>query len=174
MVAPHSVDSYWVIRNKFLAGEYPGHWNEEDAFERIAYLLDLGVTAFFDLTEADEGLRSYADLLALEARSRGIEVAYQRFAIPDRTAPSPELATRIVESLETALAQGQVPYMHCYAGIGRTGTIVGIWMVRNRRISGAQAIKEIGRLRRKVRYAEYESPEMPDQISLLRNWPQTR
>jgi len=64
-----------------------------------------------------------------------------------------------------------VPYVHCYAGIGRTGTIVGIWMVRNRRITGADAIQEIARLRRKVRYAMYESPEMPDQIDLLRNWP---
>jgi len=171
MITPPAVDSYWVVRNTLLAGEYPGHWDEEEALERIAFLLDHGVTSFFDLTMENEGLHPYAGLLALEAGYRGIDVHYQRFAIPDHTAPSPEYAEEIVEALETALSGGRVPYVHCYAGIGRTGTIVGIWMVRNRRISGAGAIEEIAKLRRKVRYAMYESPEMPEQIELLRNWP---
>ena len=173
MSSPPAVDSYWVVRKTLLAGEYPGHWDEEETLERIAFLLDHGVTAFFDLTMEDEGLHPYAELLTLEAEYRGIDVQYKRFGIPDHTAPSPELAMEIVKSLEAALANGKVPYVHCYAGIGRTGVIVGIWMVRNRRISGADAMQEIARLRRKVRYAMYESPEMPDQVDLLRNWPHT-
>lgn len=168
-----ALDTYWVIPDRFLAGEYPGHWNEASARTRVSALLDLGATAFFDLTEEDEGLRPYASLLMQEARKRDIDATYQRFAIPDLTVPSPALATRIVDTVDAALANGQVPYVHCYAGIGRTGTIVGIWMVRNRQISGAEAIAEIARLRRGVRYAIYDSPEMPEQIALLRNWPRT-
>lgn len=173
MISPPAVDSYWVVRKALLAGEYPGHWDDEEALERIAFLLDHGVTTFFDLTMEDEGLHPYTGLLALEAAYRGIEVQYRRFAIPDHTAPSPELAIEIVESLEAALDEGKVVYLHCYAGIGRTGTIVGIWLVRNRRISGADAMREIARLRRKVRYAMYESPEVPEQVDLLCNWPQS-
>lgn len=165
------VDSYWVLPDQFLAGEYPGGWDEEESRARIHWLLDRGVTAFFDLTEADEGMRTYANLLVEEAARRGINVQYTRFPIRDHTAPSEELALKIVETLEHAMAEGRVPYLHCFAGIGRTGTIVGIWMVRNRRISGAEAMETIAGLRRSVRYAGIESPEMQEQVALLRNWP---
>lgn len=35
-----------------------------------------------------------------------------------------------------ALAAGQTVYVHCYGGIGRTGTVVGCWLVRHG-LSGA-------------------------------------
>lgn len=163
-------ESYWVEPGRFLAGEYPGWSNEEKARRRMRLMLDAGVDTFVDLTEADEGLLPYAGLLQQEAEARGVEARHLRFAIRDHTAPSPELTRTILDALDAALAEGRVVYVHCYAGIGRTGSIVGTWLVRNRGISGDEAIERIAGLRSHVGLADYRSPEMPEQRRLVRSW----
>jgi protein-tyrosine phosphatase len=161
---------YWAEPDRIVAGEYPGGWNSADTRARLDALLDLGVNAFFDLTEADEGLRPYLLELEEAAKARGIDVEYSRYPIPDHTAPAPEYAEQIVEAVEEALAEGRKVYVHCYAGIGRTGTVVGIWMVRNRGISGAEAMETMTVLRANTNYGDWESPEMADQRRLVRTW----
>ena len=59
--------SYWVIPDRFLAGEYPGAADAGRARKKIRRFLKAGVSFFVDLTEVDEGLRPYADLLREEA-----------------------------------------------------------------------------------------------------------
>ena len=33
----------------------------------------------------------------------------------------------ILDSLDTAIADEHTIYLHCWGGIGRTGTVVGCW-----------------------------------------------
>ena len=77
--------SYWVIPGKFLAGEYPRQLEKEASKEKIDALIQAGVTAFIDLTEARDGLEPYTPFLDRYA-SKG--VTHQQFPIRDVSVPA--------------------------------------------------------------------------------------
>jgi len=81
--------SYWVRPGRLLAGYYPGDVSKDIAKDKIERLLDSGIRCVVNLVEEDEkgaggkALRSYAKLLADEARSRHLDVSYFRIPIRD-------------------------------------------------------------------------------------------
>jgi ADP-ribosylglycohydrolase/protein-tyrosine phosphatase len=120
-------NSYWVQPGRLLAGEYPGSMSRADAMERVQRLLSAGVTSFIDLTEEGE-LPEYDTLLPELTERR---VRYKRMPIFDHSIPdSPAHMARILDAIDNELNAGQCVYLHCRAGIGRTGTAVGCHLVR--------------------------------------------
>jgi hypothetical protein len=125
---------------------------------------------FLDLTEAgDHGLVPYAALLEEEARALGRAVEHHRMPIPDGHAPAREQMARTLDAIDAALAAGQVVYLHCYGGIGRTGTVVGCYMVRHG-MEGEAVLVEIARLRQGTPDGWKRSPETPAQCQMVRAW----
>ena len=59
--------------------------------------------------------------------------------------------------------------MHCLGGLGRTGTVVGCFLVRHG-LSGAQALETIQLLRRGIPSADSPSPETDMQRWMVLNW----
>ena len=57
----------------------------------------------------------------------------------DFTAPSAEVLAEILACLETGLAAGRTIYLHCRGGRGRTGSVVGCYLVDRGR-TGADAL----------------------------------
>ena len=163
-------NSYWVRPGQLLAGEYPGDWDEEVSRETLRLLLNVGVSLFVDLTQAGEyGLEPYARTLEEEAAAIGRKVVHLRMAIRDRGTPSPELMRHILDTIDAALAEDKTVYVHCYAGIGRTGTVLGCHLVRHG-ISGEEALAEIARLRRDISDGWITSPETAAQRGMVRDW----
>ena len=163
-------DSYWLEPGRFLAGEYPGARDEREARDRLRRLLDAGVTLFIDLTEAEEyDLKPYAALLGEEASRLGRTVEHRRMSIPDMGVPTAEEMGRILAAIDGALEAGDVAYVHCYGGIGRTGTVVGCYLVAHG-MSGKEAMKEIARLRRGMGDGWRRSPETRAQRAMVRRW----
>jgi protein-tyrosine phosphatase len=154
-----------------LAGEYPSDWNEQLSREKLRRLLEAGVTFFLDLTEVGEyGLRSYAPLLDQEAAVLGREVEHQRISIPDRGTPTSETMTDILDTIDATLGAGGTVYVHCYAGIGRTGTVIGCHLARHS-MEGEEALDEIARLRQGISDGWITSPETAAQREMVREWP---
>lgn len=161
--------SYWVLPGNILAGVYPGDFNPAEAQRKITWLLTAGFTYFLDLTESGE-LEPY-DYLLQELDGCDHPIQHIRQPIRDASIPSTEDMGQILDLLDRALALGDQVYVHCWGGRGRTGTVIGCWLVRHG-LSGEDALARIMHLRRVL--PDYErqqpSPETDEQVEMVRNW----
>jgi len=165
---PHP-DSYWVIPGKLLAGDYPGHpYDENFTRRKLQALLNAGVNTWLDLTEKGE-LTPYEPILAEEAGWLERQVTHWRVPIRDFGTPPARTMQNLLNRLDTLLDDGAVVYVHCYGGIGRTGTVVGCYLVRHG-LTGEQALLRLADLRKNVPDAWRDSPESDAQREMVLNW----
>lgn len=115
------INSYCAAE-RLYAGEYPGDKGQEKAKDKLLAFLAFGITHFVDLTEEGE-LTPYAHLLPKR-------IEHRRFPIVDVSVPdSSEEMQAIVDYINEALnssPQAKV-YVHCWGGVGRTGTVIGCY-----------------------------------------------
>lgn len=164
-------ESYWVDPKRFLAGEYPGGFeNAKSMRRRIDAFLEAGIDTFFDLTQPNE-LISYETILGEQARMHEIEPAYHRFAIRDRHIPSREAMITLLDAIDDALSAGRNIYVHCWGGVGRTGTTVGCYLVR-RGMANDKALARVGTWFKTMPKHIFfpTSPETEVQIQFVRDW----
>ena len=159
---PPIANSYWVEPGKFLAGEYPRDKSGNDTFTKLRALESAGVTLFVDLTEEGE-------LLPYATRLKSAE--HRRFGIPDSSVPeSPEQTAEILDTIDRHINHGGLVYLHCWGGVGRTGTIVGCWLARHGK-SGDAALTRLAKLWREcIKSGWRNSPENSWQRDYVRNW----
>lgn len=163
-------DSYWVIPGKLLAGEYPGGGRENATRARLRWLLEQHVTVFLDLTEGEaEGLAPYSDWLTIEAQTRGQPAAHVSFPIPDMTIPDKANMVLILDGLDLILRSGRTAYVHCYAGVGRTGVAIGCFLVRHG-FTPQEALAQIAVWRQELPGGWRQSPETDEQTEFVMNW----
>lgn len=166
-------NSYWLPGGRVLAGEYPGHWVAQSARERIGRLLDAGIRSFLDLTEEGDPLEPYEEHLHAEAADRGVTAVYVRLSVRDMDVPPREQMSRILDHIDAELAAGRKVYLHCWGGIGRTGTAVGCHLVRSGQ-SGVEALATIAELWRGVSEQKRrdfpESPQTRAQREFVNAW----
>jgi protein-tyrosine phosphatase len=112
-----------IVPGRLIAGLHPCAWGPEDAPEAVRELRAAGVTLFLDLTQAGE-LEPYAELVAPPAR-------HLRVPIRDLSVPTADELVSILDAIDDELARGGIVYVHCWAGCGRTGVVVGCWLVRH-------------------------------------------
>lgn len=143
----------YAVSDGLLAGSYPG------SMRAVAALEADGVTLFVDLTHPSDPLDDYAHLLRSARR-----VAHP---IPDMGTPTAGHLMRILDDIDAARAEGHTVYVHCWGGIGRTGTVVGCWLVRHGFDEG-DAIARIAGLRAGI--AGRRSPETPAQEAFVYSW----
>ena len=158
-------NTYWVVPGRILAGEYPGGADPAETRLRLDKLREAGVDRCIDLTEEGE-LPPYAHLLP-----KNIE--YQRSAIVDCSVPYNVSQTRdLLSSLHSALAQDRCVYVHCRAGIGRTGVIMGCFLA-DRESNGQDRSQNLEpclapeRARRNMAPV----PQTAEQADYVRHWP---
>lgn len=166
---PHG--NCYRVAPQLIAGEYPGSSDLLAAQARLLHYLDAGITYFLDLTEEREGV-PYRELLMPFAAARGIQVVHQRLPIQDFAVPrTPAAMVEILDTIDAALATQHTVYLHCWGGIGRTGTVVGCWLVRHGQ-TGEAALATIARHWHGVEKARYHprSPETEAQHAYVRAW----
>jgi hypothetical protein len=164
-------DSYWVRPGRLLAGEYPRTRVDQESRLKLRRFLETGIDLFLDLTEPGEcDLKPYAALLQAEALALGRKVERQNISIPDMGIPTRERMQHILDTIDLALASDRLVYVHCWGGIGRTGTVVGCYLAQHG-LSGPAALAEIARLRQGLPDAWQASPQTPAQTDMVLNWP---
>ncbi|HOU15585.1 MAG TPA: dual specificity protein phosphatase family protein [Anaerolineae bacterium] len=155
-------EAYWVEPGFLLAGPYPTPRWAHIASGRLPALLQAGIQLFVDLTEPGEA-EPYADQL-------GEQAYHLRIPIGDFSTPTPDKMAAILNVLDEALHRGWRVYLHCLGGIGRTGTVVGCYLVRGG-LTGAQALERLQQLRANSAYAKSGSPETDMQRAMVLQWP---
>lgn len=158
---PPIPNAYWVQPAQLLAGEYPGALVPAEARRKVAQLQNAGITYFLDLTEPAE-LEPYALYLDNDA-------VHCRLSIPDFNIPTTAHMITILDNLDAALDQGHVVYVHCWGGIGRTGTVVGCYLVRHGWDPTA-ALDQIARWRQTTPDGHRPSPETEAQRQMVLRW----
>jgi len=129
---------------ELVAGGYPSR-------DEVRALVDAGVRTFVDLTEAGE-LAPYAGSLPPDA-------THHRVAIRDFACPTVDQVREVL-----AILRGDgIVYVHCRGGYGRTGVILGCYLIE----AGLTADAALGRLRELTGKA---CPETPAQIEMVRTW----
>ena len=153
-----------------MAGEYPGQFDGELTRKRIDALIEAGFNTFIDLTRPNETV-AYLRILLEEAKHYEAEVKHLRFPIGDFGLPTSELMTDILNTIESELNAGRKIYLHCWGGIGRTGTTVGCYLVRRGK-TGAEALHQLAEWWQTVPKSKIHmrSPETREQIEFIRNW----
>lgn len=160
---------YSVIPRKVYAGEIPSSIDDFLMENKIKKLNELGITSIINLTESNEknfqGLRlkSYEEKLPTH-------IQMHRFEIKDLDIPSIELMKNIQKKIKALLDNNEVIYIHCWGGIGRTGTVIGCFLIEHEIILPENAIGLIQFLKRNTTIRDRNSPETIAQEEFIEKW----
>lgn len=165
---PHDefVHAWWVETGRLLAGEYPGHAQPARARQKVDLLVDAGIRTFVDLTTPHDPLAPYNGVVADVAGTRQLDVRHVSFPIPDLGVVEDHRYDVVTRVIEDGLTRGAV-YVHCWGGVGRTGTVIGC-VLADQGLSYEQVCNRLRTLRAGTRKARRDAPEMAVQHELIR------
>ncbi len=123
--------SNWLVPGMVLAGDRTA--TESD--EKVQALLRQGITTFVNLQSRGEGQDYRPRVLKLNPSARFLSLP-----IPDRLTTSDAQVSRFVLDLASRLLEGEVLYVHCRGGHGRTGTVCSLLLGLLYELRGGHAL----------------------------------
>lgn len=96
-------------------------------------LANIGITVLITLTEED--------IYQAELKAAGLSNVH--LPIYDREAPSLSQMHMLLLKMQRLITQGEVLAVHCLAGLGRTGTVLAAWMIKEGGLSAEEAIRRL-------------------------------
>ena len=116
----------WILKDE-LAGSMG-----TSSYEELSFLYHNGVRAVIRMEEQ-----------TISADTRGMDLVDMFEPVTDFSAPRLDQVQRMIEFIDHQLANLKPVVVSCYAGIGRTGTVLACYLVRK----GKEPAKAISRIR---------------------------
>jgi hypothetical protein len=165
---PHG-NCYWLLPGQLLAGEHPGLAGTSALDQRLRDFQAAGIQRFIDLTTPSDPVPAYSPRPVA-----GRLTVRESHPITDFGIPSLDQMAVIARRVEEALLSGERLYLHCKAGIGRTGTVAACLLVDH----GFSAQQALALLQRKwqvmdKRHCEPFTPETDAQRAFVAAWAQS-
>jgi atypical dual specificity phosphatase len=123
----------WIVPGRLAGTPMPGVVFDIDY--DLQALKTVGITCLITLTEKD---------LAQDALTRN-GLTNLHLPIRDREPPTVAQVTMLLIRMEALLRKGEVLAAHCLAGIGRTGTVLAAWLIREG-LTAEEALKRVRRI----------------------------
>ncbi|OGL42484.1 MAG: hypothetical protein A2161_11795 [Candidatus Schekmanbacteria bacterium RBG_13_48_7] len=164
------------MKGKLLAGAYPGAARIPESRQKLENLLECGIRHIINLTEQNEfdhyGIlfTPYDKILEETAFRKKCTVTYSRHAIRDLDVPSFQTMVNILDEIDFSIGAGNPVYVHCRGGIGRTGTVVGCYLIRKGMATGDDVLDMIKKLRELDPKIQIISPETKAQQHVVQTW----
>ena len=150
------------VTDNIYAGEYPRDRDEDKSVNKMRQFERFGISHFIDLTERGE-LASYKDFL--------FGMSHMRFPITDESVPeSTDKVNNLLWEIDQILRvfPDMKIYIHCWGGVGRTGTIVGCLLAHQMSYDYDQTMAELRRLFKDCPKSAYRRiPETEEQCRLI-------
>jgi protein-tyrosine phosphatase len=164
---------YPILPGVLYGGEYPGDRSVKVAKKRLWSLVEMGVRTFIDLTSPDDDLARYEKMLYELEQEAGAKLRHISLPVPDMSVPdSSETMRAILDAIRISVVKRPAVYLHCWGGIGRTGTVAGCWL-RECGLGPDEALQRVQKLYAthmpKVRFHP-EAPQTEEQRNYIRNW----
>ncbi len=139
----------WVLKDELAGSQGPA------SLDDLSFLYHQGVRAVIRMEErtiaADSG--NMVDLVDLFE------------PVPDFTPPEPDQILRMIEFIDQQTKEKRPVVVSCYAGIGRTGTVLACYLVHR----GEEATDAINRVR-ELRPGSIQTPEQQAAVHRYAEW----
>lgn len=174
--SPPFARTYWVIPGRFLAGVYPGSQSPQEALAKLSGLNQVGVEVVINLMEghevnfAGQSFVPYASQLAQLARKNGRKVEVLTYPMRDNSVPERDAMVALLDHIDRVMDGDKVLYLHCWGGRGRTGTVVGCYLMRHGMADPGSVLSEVERLRGEGFGMLGASPETSEHCRFVLEW----
>ena len=168
--------SYWAVAGKVLAGCYPGDREPTVAGQKVEGLARCGVTHVvnlmhpFECDNAGCAFSDYADLLSDALARDGRQLVFARHPIVDMGTPSVPEMRAILDTIDAGTTAGGITFVHCWGGRGRTGTVIGCYLVRHGFVDREDALDRLAELTSHWAPEWGPTPETVEQRRFVRAW----
>ena len=162
--------SYTVLKDQLIAGEYPSSKNADESMHKLERICASGIHAVINLMEETETDRAGQRFVDYTANFSDCGIDVYRFAIEDLSIPTKQQMTAILNRIDVLINSGKTGYVHCWGGIGRTGTVVGCYLLEHKIASQHNVFSKIADLKKESALAYRESPETNEQKAFVLDW----
>jgi protein-tyrosine phosphatase len=115
-------------------------------------------------------IEDYSVILYEEAVKRNKKINIYRYPIKDLSIPTVNQMVAILNKIDEQIAVGKKVYIHCWGGVGRTGTVIGSYLIRHGYAQPDNVIDTINYLKRTTTISQRDSPETEEQCLFILNW----